>query len=70
MKYRVVAKKLKRLGCEEITERRSGSHRIWANPLTQMETTIPDWRGKDLKKGTLRSIIKQLKIDYQTFLDS
>jgi hypothetical protein len=22
-----------------------------------METTIPDWRGKDLKKGTLRSII-------------
>jgi predicted RNA binding protein YcfA (HicA-like mRNA interferase family) len=35
-----------------------------------METTIPDWRGKDLKKGTLRSIIKQLKIDYQTFLDS
>jgi predicted RNA binding protein YcfA (HicA-like mRNA interferase family) len=70
MKYREVAKKLKRLGCEKITKRGSGSHRIWTNPLTQTSTTIPDWGGKDLKTGTLRSIIKQLEIDYQTFLDS
>ena len=70
MKYREVSKKLKRLSCEEIPERRSGSHRIWANPNTQTEASIPDWRGKDLKIGTLRSILRQLKIDYQTFLDS
>ena len=70
MKYREVAKKLKRLGCKENTKRGSGSHRIWINPLTQTSTTIPDWGGKDLKTGTLRSIIKQLEIDYQTFLDS
>ena len=25
---------------------------------------------RDLKMGTLRSILKQLEIDYQTFLDS
>ena len=70
MKYREVAKKLKRLNCERIPHRGSGSHRIWMNPHTQTEASIPDWRGKDLKIGTLRSILKQLEIDYQTFLES
>ena len=70
MKYREVARKLKRLGCERVPKRGSGSHRIWINPFTQMSTTIPDWGSKDLKTGTLRGIIRQLGIDYQTFLDS
>ena len=68
MKYRQIAKKLTKLGCEEIESRRSGSHRIWFNPDTGAETCIPDWRGKDLKQPTLRSALKKLGIDYQTFL--
>ena len=69
MKYREVAKKLKRLGCEQIRIKKSGSHRIWFNPNTKKEIAIPDWQGKDLKKGTLRNAIKQLGIDYQEFLN-
>lgn len=69
MKYRVVAKKLKLFGCNEILERRStGSHRIWANPITEKEASIPDRGGKELRIGTLRSILKQLEIDYQEFI--
>ena len=69
MKYRVVIKKLKRLGCREIKKPKgTGSHRLWENPETGTESAIPDWRGKDLKPGTLRGILKRLEIDYQTFL--
>lgn len=68
MKYREVAKKLTLLGCKAVVKRNSGSHRIWLNPITQKKASIPDWGNKDLKKGTLRSIIKQLGIDHQLFL--
>lgn len=70
MKYREIAKKLHRLGYEEIKRRRSGSHRIWEHPQTKLSASIPDWGSRDLKIGTLRGILKQLGIDYQTFLDS
>ncbi len=69
MKYRKIAKKLRQLGYEEIHRKRSGSHRIWKHPETQLAASIPDCGSKDLKIGTLRSILRQLEIDYQTFLD-
>ena len=70
MKYREVTKKLKQLGCKQIRIKKSGSHRIWFNPSTGKDASIPDWGSKDLKKGTIRGILKQLEIDYQTFLKS
>ena len=70
MKYREIAKKLRQLGYEEIKRRRSGSHRIREHLQTKLSASIPDWGSRDLKIGTLRSILKQLEIDYQTFLDS
>ncbi len=70
MKYREIAKKLRELGYKEVKRKKSGSHRIWIHPLTQRATSIPDWGRKDLKKGTLQSILRQLGIDSQTFLKS
>ena len=49
MNYREVAKKLSRLGCEEILRRGGGSHRKWFNLVTQKATVIPDWGGLILK---------------------
>ncbi len=69
MNYREVAKKLSRLGCEEIFRRGGGSHRKWFNPVTQKATVIPDWSGRDLKLGTLRAAIKQLGIEWTDFED-
>ena len=68
MKYREAARKLKRLGCEELPRRSSGSHRKWLNPSTSRGTVLPDWGSKDLKEGTLHSAIRQLEIDWQEFL--
>lgn len=70
MKYREIKKRLEKLGCNEVPRKKSGSHRIWENPSQQKEASIPDWRGKDLKTGTLRGILKQLGINYKDFCNS
>ncbi len=59
MKYRELTKRLRKLGCEFVRNG-AGSHRIWWNPVNGHYTTIPDWRNKDLKTGTLRSILSDL----------
>ena len=68
MKYREVARKLRALGCEELPRRGGGSHRKWYNPRTDRMAVIPDWGSKDLKVGTLRAAVRQLGLDWDTFL--
>ncbi len=68
MKYREVARKLRALGCEELPRRGGGSHRKWYNPRTDRMAVIPNWGSKDLKVGTLRAAVRQLGLDWETFL--
>lgn len=70
MRYREAVRKLSRLGCYEVTRRGGGSHRKWFNPQAQTDAILPDWGGRDLRIGTLRSAIRQLGLDWQEFLDS
>lgn len=67
MKYREVSSKLRKLGCEEVPRRGSGSHRKWRNPSTGRGSVIPDWGPKDLKKGTVKAAVTQLGIDWEDF---
>ena len=67
MRYREAARKLRKLGCEEIPRRRGGSHRLWHNPATDALVPLPDWGRKDLKLGTLRGVIRQLDLDWEAF---
>lgn len=67
MNYRELTRKLHALGCQEINRRGSGSHRKWANPIFGVGTSIPDWGNKDLKMGTIKGILKQLRIDPEEF---
>ena len=67
MKYREVARKLKNLGCQELPRRGRGSHRKWYNPATDRASVVPDWGGKDLKVGTVRAAVRQLKIEWEAF---
>jgi predicted RNA binding protein YcfA (HicA-like mRNA interferase family) len=68
MKYREVARKLRALGCEELPRRGGTSHRKWHNPVTGRIAPVPDWGSKDLKMGTLRHIVRQLGLDWETFI--
>jgi predicted RNA binding protein YcfA (HicA-like mRNA interferase family) len=70
MKYKEAARKLKKLGCQEISRRGSGSHRKWYNPDTDRMAPLPDWGSKDLKTGTLRAVVRQLGLDWQEFMQS
>jgi predicted RNA binding protein YcfA (HicA-like mRNA interferase family) len=67
MKYREVARKLKKLGCQEAPRKGKGSHRKWHNPATNRSTVIPDWGSRDLKLGTVRAAVRQLGIDWSDF---
>jgi len=70
MRYRNAARKLKKLGCQELLRRGSGSHRKWYNPDTKRMASLPDWGHKDLKMGTLRAVVRQLGLDWQEFLNA
>ena len=67
MRYIEVVRKLKSFGCEELPRRGGGSHRKWFHPKTGKATAVPDWGSKDLKTGTVRSVVRQLGIDWQDF---
>lgn len=67
MKYREVANKLLKLGCQEIKRRSGGAHRKWYNSTNGKVVPVPDWGSKDIKKGTLRHIIRQLGLDWEEF---
>jgi predicted RNA binding protein YcfA (HicA-like mRNA interferase family) len=67
MIYREVARKLRRLGCEELPRRGGGSHRKWYNTAMRRGTTIPDWGPKDLKIGTLHAAVGQLGLTWKDF---
>ncbi len=67
MKYREVAEKLRKLGCEELPRRGGGSHRIWHNPATGGISPLPDWGRKDLRIGTLRRMVRLLALDWDEF---
>ena len=61
MTYRQLTRKLRRLGCQ-FHRQGKGDHEIWANDATLSTAPIPNWRGKDLKPGTIGSTLLQLGI--------
>lgn len=63
--YRIVIKKLRKLG---FVFRRStgGSHEIWWNEKTTRTCVVP--HHKEVKAGTLRSIIRQTKVSEEEFI--
>lgn len=66
MRYRELAKRLKKMGCHQLRTAK-GSHKYWQNPATNQVVSVPDWGGKDLRAGTVRSILKDLGISREDF---
>ena len=67
MRYQEVAKRLRKMGCQELPRRGGGSHRKWYNPASGSVVAVPDWGRKDLKLGTLRHIVRILNLDWDQF---
>jgi len=69
MRYREVVKILNKLGCVEVKRKGGGSHRKWYNPDKSpiVVVSVPDWGTRDLKTGTLRSVVKDLGLEWNEF---
>jgi len=63
-----VCKILKKFGFEEI--RRKGSHIVMQKKIEKGTITIPVPDHKEIKKGTLKSIIRQSRIPFDKFFQS
>ena len=48
-------------------KRAKGSHQLFYNPVTNKTVTVPMHGGKDMKKGTFLSVLKQAGIDRKYF---
>ena len=59
MTYRILTRKLRKLGCELIRQA-PGSHEIWWNPKNKSFTVIPHHGSKDIPSGTLAAILHHL----------
>jgi predicted RNA binding protein YcfA (HicA-like mRNA interferase family) len=66
MRYRDLAKRLRKLGCEELREGK-GSHTVWLNPANDRTVAVPNSRSRDLAPGTVRAIIRELGISREDF---
>src|SRR3989338_9645415 len=66
LKPREVVKKLKKLGF--IEHHQVGSHLTLKNPDTKQRAVVP-MHLKDIKRGTLASILREIGIDRDSFLE-
>ncbi|WP_440614727.1 type II toxin-antitoxin system HicA family toxin [Bacillus subtilis] len=58
MRYREVAKTLRKQGCEVIRQNGT-SHVIWYRPLTNRNFPVPNHPSRDIPKPFLRELSKQ-----------
>ncbi|MEX0617151.1 MAG: type II toxin-antitoxin system HicA family toxin [Candidatus Woykebacteria bacterium] len=65
LKPREVISKLKKIGY--IVDHISGSHYIMLNPSSKSRIPVP-YHAKDVKTGTLRSIINQTGLSVEEFM--
>jgi predicted RNA binding protein YcfA (HicA-like mRNA interferase family) len=59
MTYGELTRKLQRLGVRFRRQAR-GSHEIWWHPIRQRYTIIPNHRGREISRGTLAAILRDL----------
>jgi len=67
LKPREIVRKLKKLGF--IEHHQVGSHLTMKHPVTKQRAVIP-MHLKDIKRGTLSSIIRESGIDRDQFIDA
>ena len=47
-----------------------GSHELWVRDLDNIVIPVPHHRGKTIRKGTIRAIIREINVTVEEFMDS
>lgn len=66
MSYRELTKRLKRFGFRFYRQGK-GSHELWVRDEDGKVVPVPK-TNKDIKKGTVRAIIRQIGVDFEEFI--
>lgn len=72
--------KLRELSCPEITQRLrklgfrfyrqgKGSHELWVRDADGQAIPVPRYKGKNIRKGTVRTIIKEIGVTVEEFME-
>jgi predicted RNA binding protein YcfA (HicA-like mRNA interferase family) len=66
--YPEITRRLRILGFR-FYRRGKGSHELWVRDTDGRVVPVPHYRGKSVRKGTLRAIIRELGLSVAEFMD-
>jgi len=67
LSYREITYRIRRLGFRFYRQGK-GSHELWVRDADGLVIPIPHYRGKKVRKGTLRAIIREVGISVEDFM--
>ena len=68
LSYREVTRRLRKLGFRFYRQGK-GSHELWVRDSDGCVIPVPHHKGKAIRKGTIRAIIRECRVDVQEFMD-
>jgi predicted RNA binding protein YcfA (HicA-like mRNA interferase family) len=67
LSYREVTRRLRKLGFRFYRQAK-GSHELWVRDEDGRVVPVPHYRGKNVRKGTVRAIIREVGLDVEEFM--
>jgi len=65
---REVKRKLKKIGFRFYRQGK-GSHELWVRDSDGIVVPIPNYKGKKIRKGTIRAIIRECGLNVEKFME-
>ena len=66
--YQEVTKRLQRFGFR-LYRHGKGSHELWVRDLDGRVVPVPHHKGKKIRKGTIRAIIREVGVSVEEFME-
>jgi predicted RNA binding protein YcfA (HicA-like mRNA interferase family) len=68
LSYRELTRRLKKLGFRFYRQGK-GSHELWVRDSDGIVVPVPHYRGKNIRKGTVGAIIREVRMSIAEFMD-
>ncbi|MCK4359725.1 MAG: type II toxin-antitoxin system HicA family toxin [Candidatus Cloacimonetes bacterium] len=68
LSYPEVKKRLSKFGFRFYRQGK-GSHELWVRDIDGIVIPVPHYRGKKIRKGTIRAIIREIGLSVEEFME-
>lgn len=68
LRYQEVTRRLRKLGFR-FYRHGKGSHELWVRDADGRVVPVPHYRGKNIRKGTVRAIIREVGVSVTEFME-